>query len=59
MPNWRSLPFMTDKKVPYCYNANHTTAYHNYIIVFGVLHRMLEATASTKSWYLSNKVRWR
>jgi len=39
---------MTDKNITYSYNANHTTAYHNYITVFVFLYRMLEAAASAK-----------
>jgi hypothetical protein len=46
MPNWPSQSFTTDK------NANHTTAYHDCFIVFAFLHRMLEAAASAKSWYV-------
>jgi len=51
MPNWLSQSFMTDKNITYSYNANQTTAYHNYIIVLVLLHSMLEAAASAKSWY--------
>jgi esterase/lipase superfamily enzyme len=49
MPNWPSKSFVTDKNTTD--KANRTTAYHNYIIVFAFLHRMLEAAASAKSWY--------
>jgi hypothetical protein len=59
MTNWPSQSFMTNKNVLYSYSANHTTAYHNYITVFGFLQLMLEAAASAKSWYVSNEARWR
>ena len=56
MPNWPLQSFMTDKKITYSYNTNHTTAYHNYIIALAFLHRMLEAAPSAKSWYVSTRL---
>jgi hypothetical protein len=56
MPNWPSQSFITDKNITYSYNANHTTAYQNHIIVFAFLHRMLEAAASPESWYVSTRL---
>jgi hypothetical protein len=51
-----SQSFMRDKNITYSHNANHTTAYHNYVIVFEILHRMLEAAASAESWYVSARL---